>query len=218
MAKLRVGGRLGGCAPGVWRMCSGSWFQAMAAAPDSPPAGGAAAVLVRLLATAVAAPTTPTPTMIPIRTINATTDFFISDFSWWVIDSGCRGMRDERGLLELTFDPAHGVVEQLARDRVDPAASQQSRPVGDDDPEGHLDLGAPNVRTDGHRHPDPDRWHIRRRRAAQRHRSSSQARIGVDDPASAGVRELEWPGADRDSRFELARTHQPRKAPARHAA
>src|SRR5260370_7308738 len=143
-------------------MCSSCWFQAMATAPDSPPAGGAAAVLVPLLATAVAAPTTPTPTMIPIRTINATTDFFISDFSWWVIDSGCRGMGDKRGLLELTLDPAHGVVEQLARDRVDPAASQQSRPVGDDDPEGHLDLGAPNVRADGHRHPDPDRRHIQR--------------------------------------------------------
>src|SRR5258708_28354966 len=190
----------------------------MATVPDSPPAGGAAAVLVPLLATAVAAPTTPTPTMIPIRTINATTDFFISDFSWWVIDSGCRGMGDKRGLLELTFDPAHGVVEQLARDRVDPAASQQSRPVGDDDPEGHLDLGAPNVRADGHRHPDPDRRHIRRRRAVQRHRSGSQPRIGVDDPASAGIRELEWPGADRDSRFEPARPHQPREAPARHAA
>src|SRR5258708_12366283 len=138
MAKLRVGGRLAGCAPGGCTMCSSSWFQAMATAPDSPPAGGAAGVLVPVLATEVAAPTTPTPTMIPIRTINATTDFFISDFSWWVIDSGCRGMRDERGRLELTLELAHGVVEQLARDGVDPAPSQQSRPFPHTDPQGHL--------------------------------------------------------------------------------
>src|SRR5258708_24135177 len=155
MAKLRVGCRLGGCAPGVCTMCSSSWFQAMATAPDSPPAGGAAAVLVPLLATAVAAPTMPTPTMIPIRTINATTDFFISDFSWWGIDSGCRGMGDKRGLLGLTLELGHGVVEQLARDGVAPAPSQQSRPGGGHAPAGHLDLRAPDVRPDGHRRPHP---------------------------------------------------------------
>jgi hypothetical protein len=50
-------------------------------APELPPAGGSADALLPLLATAVAALTAPIPTTIPIRTINATIDFFMNEFS-----------------------------------------------------------------------------------------------------------------------------------------
>src|ERR1700674_3945315 len=94
-------------------------------------------------------------------------------------DSSCRWTGGEGWVLEPLLDPAHGGIEQLGCNRAEPAASQQSRLVLDDHPKGHLDLGTPNVRTDGHRHADPDRWHMWCRLPGERHRCGSSMWVGV---------------------------------------
>src|SRR4029077_10719729 len=112
MAKLRVGWMVAGWAPGVWTMCRSSWFHATATAPELPPASGTTAALLPLLATAVAAPTTPIPRTIPTRTIRATIDFFMYGFSC-IRELGCCGTWGWRRILEPLLDPADGAVEQL---------------------------------------------------------------------------------------------------------
>src|SRR5690348_8378185 len=115
-------------------MWSSSWFHATTIAPDRPSArGGAGAVL--LVATALSAVVTTTPSTIPSAATRTMGDFFIC-FSL----SGRRREGHGRRLLQLLFQTARGAVEKVAGEQVQPSVGEQPRAIRHRDVKRHSDF------------------------------------------------------------------------------